>query len=77
MPTVLRQEGYEIVIRLNDHWPAHVHAFEGDGEAKIDLNPVEVKQVWNMKRQVAPNAKRIVSENQEYLLQRWEEIHGE
>ncbi len=77
MPTVLRQEGYEIVIRSNDHWPAHVHAFEGDGEAKIDLNPVEVKQVWNMKRQVARNAKRIVSENQEYLLQRWEEIHGE
>jgi len=77
VPTVLRQEGYEIVIRSNDHWPAHVHAFEGDGEAKIDLNPVEVKQVWNMKRQVARNAKRIVSENQEYLLQRWEEIHGE
>jgi len=77
VPTVLRQEGYEIVIRSNDHWPAHVHAFEGDGEAKIDLNPVEVKQVWNMKRQVARNAKRIVSENQEYLLLRWEEIHGE
>ncbi|HYV06231.1 MAG TPA: DUF4160 domain-containing protein [Blastocatellia bacterium] len=65
------------MIRSNDHWPAHVHAFEGDGEAKIDLNPVEVKQVWNMKRQVARNAKRIVSENQEYLLLRWEEIHGE
>ena len=77
MPTVLRQEGYEIVIRSNDHAPAHVHAFEGDGEAKINLNPVAVKQVWNMKRQVARNAKRIVAENQEYLLHRWEEIHGE
>ena len=76
MPTVLRQEGYDIVIRSNDHEPAHVHVFEGDGEAKIDLDPVEVKQVWNMKRQVARKAKRIVTENQEYLLQQWEEIHG-
>ena len=29
-----------------------------------------------MKRQVARKAKRIVSENQAFLLQRWEEIHG-
>ena len=65
------------MIRSNDHEPAHVHVFEGDGEAKIDLDPVEVKQVWNMKRQVARKAKRIVTENQEYLLQRWDEIHGE
>ncbi|MEK6285320.1 MAG: DUF4160 domain-containing protein [Acidobacteriota bacterium] len=64
------------MIRSNDHEPAHVHAFKGDGEAKINLDPVEVKQVWNMKRQVARKAKRIVSENQEYLLQKWEEIHG-
>ena len=77
MPTVLRQEGFDIVIRSNDHEPAHVHAFEGDGEAKISLDPVEVKLVWNMKRQVARKAKRIVSENQEYLSQKWEEIHGE
>jgi len=77
VPTVLRQEGYDVVIRSNDHEPAHVHVFEGDGESKINLDPVEVKQVWNMKRQIARKARRIVSENQEYLLQRWDEIHGE
>jgi hypothetical protein len=51
VPTVLRQEGYDIVIRSNDHEPAHVHVFEGDGEAKINLDPIELIQVWNMKRQ--------------------------
>ena len=76
MPIVLRQEGYVFVIRLNDHEPAHVHVFEGDGEAKIDLDPVEVRQVWNMKKQVVRRAKEIVIDNQQYLLQRWEEIHG-
>ena len=76
MPTVLKQEGFQIVIRSNDHEPAHVHAFEGDGEAKINLDPVEVIQVWDMKRQVARKAKRIVTENQQNLLLRWEAIHG-
>ena len=64
------------MIRSNDHEPAHVHVFEGEGEAKINLDPVELKRVWNMKRQVAQKAKTIVSEKREYLLQRWEEIHG-
>lgn len=36
MVTVLRAEGFRIVIFTNDHEPAHVHVF-GDGEAKIDL----------------------------------------
>jgi len=76
MPTVLRQDGYDIVIYLNDHVPAHVHAFEGGGEAKIHLDPVVVTQVWNMKQQVAQRAKRIVAENREFLLQKWKEIHG-
>lgn len=65
------------MIRANDHEPAHVHVFQGDGEAKVDLDPVEVKRIWNMKRQVVRRAKQIVTENQEYLLLRWDEIHGE
>jgi len=27
MPTILRIEGYEIVIYLHDHLPPHVHVF--------------------------------------------------
>lgn len=77
VPTVLRKDGFDMVIRSNDHEPGHVHAFEGEGEATINLDPVELKHIWNMKRQVARKAKRIVLENHEYLLLRWEEIHGE
>lgn len=76
MPTVLRQEGYEVVIYFNDHEPAHVHTFKDAGEAKINLDPVEVIQVWNMKKQVARKAKRIVTEHQEHLLEKWKEING-
>ena len=54
MPTVLRQDGFEFVIYTNDHEPMHVHAYKGDGEAKIELSPVA----------------------QDYLIQKWREIHG-
>jgi hypothetical protein len=76
MPTVLRQEGCEIVIYLNDHLPPHVHAFIGGGEAKINLDPVEVAQAWKMNKATVRKAKRVVVENQLYLLERWEEING-
>ena len=76
MPTVLRESGVEVVIYFNDHQPPHVHAFEGSGEAKINLDPVEVVQVWKMSKATARKAKRVVAEHQSYLLGKWEEING-
>ena len=76
MPTVLRESGVEVVIYLNDHQPPHVHAFEGSGDAKINLNPVEVVQVWRMSKATSRKAKRVVVERQDYLLEKWEEING-
>ena len=54
------------MIRSNDHGPAHVHVFEGDGEAKINLDPIELMQVWKMKRdrlleRRRPSSRRTVS----------------
>ena len=76
MPSVLRQDGFEFVIYTNDHEPMHVHAYKGDGEAKIQLSPVALVGVWEMKKSDARKAKRIVAEKQDYLIQKWREIHG-
>ena len=76
MPIVLSVDGYDVVIRTNDHEPPHVHVFKGDGEAKINISPVELVAVWNMKKQVARRARSIVEGNQEFLLERWRDIHG-
>jgi hypothetical protein len=76
MPTVWRQDGFEFVIYTNDHEPMHVHAYKGDGEAKIELSPVALVAVWKMKKPDARQARRIVAENQDYLIQKWREIHG-
>jgi len=76
MPIVLREGGFEIKIYFNDHPPPHVHAFKGGGEIKINLDPTVVVQVWNMTKQGAQKAKRVVNEHQKYLLEAWEKIHG-
>jgi hypothetical protein len=79
MVIVLRADGLRVVIYVNDHLPAHVHVF-GDGEAKINL--VEAKGgpnlIWayNMTRGKVRRAIGLVVKQHEFLLRRWEDIHG-
>jgi len=79
MVTVLRVQGFRIVIFVNDHEPAHVHVF-GDGEAKINLRGTngtpDLMWVEGMSRGDVRRAMRIVTEEQALLLARWEDIHG-
>ena len=79
MVTVLRAEGLRVVIYANDHLPAHVHVF-GDGEAKIDLAGDQDAPilVWadGMTRGEIRRAMRVVTEQLEFLRQRWEDLHG-
>lgn len=77
MVTVLREQGFRVVIFLDDHEPAHVHVF-GDGEAKVDIRSDPPKLVWStrMSRGDIRKVARIVADNRLQLLARWEEIHG-
>lgn len=79
MVTVHRAHGFNIVIFLNDHEPAHVHVF-GGGQAKINLAGVDgaPELVWvdGMKRGEVRRAMKIVVEQQNQLLARWRDIHG-
>jgi hypothetical protein len=38
MPTIMRHEGYRVVVYPNDHGPAHVHVIGADNEAVFELN---------------------------------------
>jgi hypothetical protein len=42
MPTVLRQDGFRVVIYPNDHLPSHVHVLKESGEVRIDLGSEEI-----------------------------------
>jgi hypothetical protein len=71
MPTVLVANDIRIVIYLNDHAPAHVHATRDDGEARIDIanDPVLLLLAHGLSRADVRRALRIVAENRAHLLQ--------
>jgi hypothetical protein len=42
MPTLLRQDGFDIRMYFDDHDPPHIHAFKSGGQAKVALGSLEV-----------------------------------
>ena len=79
MVTVLRSDGFRVIIFANDHEPVHVHVF-GDGEAKIDLSGPDHKPLLVRARQRAKQdirrAMRLVLEYRRFLAGKWRDIHG-
>jgi hypothetical protein len=80
MPTLLRQDGFEIRIYFDDHDPCHVHVFKAGGQAKIALADLgsepSLLLVQGMSAKDAKRAIAIVTEHQAELLAKWEEFHG-
>lgn len=76
-PTVLnrREHGFDVRIYTKDHAPAHVHVFNGNSEAKIGLEPVEVLENWGFSNREIKNILELVQEYQERLLQVWDTYH--
>ncbi len=81
MPTVLRANGFRVVIYppQREHGPPHVHVYAGDGEAKIlipmgDEDPT-VEEVRGMREDLALRACRLIANHTEFLLARWRELH--
>lgn len=80
MPTVLRVDGFRVVIYTRDHRPPHVHVLNTDGRAVITLGGNDVapgfREVKGMRDAEAMQAMRLVREHHAVLLQHWERIHG-
>jgi hypothetical protein len=81
MATVLRQDGFEVVIYNRDHPPIHVHVFKAGAETVINLGDAATKPVirdnYRMRRSDRRKALRIVSESQEFLIEEWERINSD
>jgi hypothetical protein len=80
MPTIYRQNGFEVMIYTNDHRPAHVHIFKADGEVIIylgsDITPPKVRTNIGMGHNDERRALIIVAENNEAFWEEWRRIHG-
>ena len=80
IPTVLRKDGFEVMIFLNDHRPAHVHVFKAEGELVVHLGsattPPSVRINIDVSKADERKALMIVGEHQAELLREWRRIHG-
>ena len=80
MPTIYRQDGFEVMIYTNDHRPAHVHTFKAEAEVIINLStgtaPPSVRTNINMGRTDERRALIIVAEHDDAFWVEWKRIHG-
>ena len=75
MPTVLRTQGFRVIIYTDDHAPPDVHAFHGGAEAVISIDDSSVR--WSVMTEPRPrDVREIVVNHRDELLLRWEEIHN-
>lgn len=77
MATVLRQNGFSLMIYTRDHEPMHVHVWYQGGEAVIRLeSEIEIIEVNGMSRSDTRRAFVIVAQNRDLLIEKWREIYG-
>ncbi|CCW20290.1 hypothetical protein EBBID32_46640 [Sphingobium indicum BiD32] len=79
MPTIWREANLRIMIYTDDHAPPHVHVF-GNGETKIALTgqngQAEVVRIVGADLRESRRALEIVREKRDYLIEKWNDIHG-
>ena len=66
-----KKYGFKIIIPVVDHEPKHVHVFKGDSNyAKIEIKSLKVVKS-RLSRSELNKAIKIVKENQDHLIDRW------
>jgi hypothetical protein len=76
MGVAYREDGFRFSMWSNDHEPPHVHAYNGDGEAVIEIRTLVVRRYVGMKPKDVAKAVWIVAEQAEMLLEQWRRLHG-
>ena len=83
MPTVLRVDGFRVVILPppREHGPAHVHVVRAGASVVINLNTAEVgvsvREIHGMREVHVQHAVAIVAQHAAFLRQQWRKYHGE
>ncbi len=77
MPTLFIFFGLRFYFYSDEHLPVHIHIQNADGQAKFNVNP-EIELVYNkgLKKKDLKLAEKIIYENREVIILRWNEYHG-
>jgi hypothetical protein len=74
MPTVLEIEGFRFFFYSADrNEPPHIHVRKAGQEAKFWLDPIRPAQLGRFKQSELRRMINILEENQEHILERWNE----
>ncbi len=80
MPTLLRIDGFRVMMFPNDHPPAHVQVFGKDGEALIYLNcpsgPPSLREKYRLSDAEGNRLLVDLRSHVPQLCTIWEEMHG-
>ena len=82
MPTVLRQDGFRVMIPTHDHPPAHVHCYRGDALVVVILptqnSDAMIREIGRAtKPRDLSDAVRIVNQNRSHLWNEWNKLYGQ
>jgi hypothetical protein len=77
VPTIIREDGYEVRIYTLDHPPPHVHVAKADAVLKIDLATCQVIDiVGEISDREAKRAEDLVAKHAQRLKKEWMKFHG-
>jgi len=78
MPTLFVLFGLRFYFYSDEHLPIHIHLENADGKAKFNVVQ-EIALVYNkgLKRKDLKLTEKIINENKEIIISRWNEYHGE
>jgi hypothetical protein len=74
MPTVLRVRGYRFFFfSLEGNEPPHIHVEQAERFAKFWLDPILLAKSRSFRSNELTELHKIIGENQEFLLEKWNE----
>jgi hypothetical protein len=76
VPTILRIDGWRVVVYPNDHPPAHVHVIGPGWVVVVNLLGPEVREAIGCTEPDARRVLRLVSEHKAGLMKAWNRYHG-
>lgn len=78
MPTVLRKDGFRLVVYPNDHEPIHVHVKKAGGEVKVNALTLALMMVkGDISNKDVRRAVMLVAEHQPAIEDKWRELHDD
>jgi hypothetical protein len=75
MPTVMRSGPYRFYFYAGDRdEPPHIHVGRDDKEAKFWLEPIRFQVSYGFSSAELRRIEQLIVDNQQYLLDRWNEF---